>query len=75
MANGWVGLGLGQVNQVAGRVRSGRVDSYFTHDFFFLNIYIKRKQHVFVIWKVMQQITWCKMYYFEFTIYIKNELK
>ena len=24
--------------------------------------------------KVMQQITWCKIHYFEFTTYIKNEL-
>ena len=37
----------GQVNRIA-----SRVDSYFSHEFFFL----LRKQHVFVIWKVMQQI-------------------
>ena len=34
-------------------VRSGRVDPYFSHKFFFL----QRKQHVFAIRKVMQQIT------------------
>ena len=31
---------------------SGQVNSYFSHEFFF-----KGKQHVFVIWKVIQQIT------------------
>ena len=29
---------------------SGQVDPYFSHEFF----YLLRKQHVFVIWKVMQ---------------------
>ena len=37
----------GRVNRVA-----GRVDQYISHEFF----YLLRKQHVFVIWKVMQQI-------------------
>ena len=76
---------LGRVNRVANqtghmsktghfkRVKNGfrsiglRVGSGWPVFFFFL-----RKQHVFTIWKVMQQIIWCKIHYFEFTTYIKN---
>ena len=54
------------------RVRSGLVGlgPYFHMIFFFLTFL---KKNVFVIWKVIQQITLCKMNYFEFTTHIKNE--
>ena len=46
----WVKTGSGCRFQVG----LGRVDPYF--QFFFLYILKKKKQHVFAIWKVMQQI-------------------
>ena len=62
--SGWVGFGLGQLDCWSKHVilsglkmdssqsscGSGQVDPYFSHEFF----YLFRKQHVFVIWKVMQ---------------------
>ena len=47
--NGFGSIGL--------RVESGWVDQYFSHDFFKIFYFFFLRKHVFVIWKVMQQIT------------------
>ena len=44
------GLKRVRVNRVASRLGLGRVDPYFSHEL------KKKKNHVFAIWKVMQQI-------------------
>jgi len=41
---------------------------------FYMNFFYLKKQHVFAIYKVSQQITLYKMHYFEFHTHIKNEL-
>ena len=58
----WVGFGLGQLGcgskvVILSRLKMGSVagwvDSYFSHEFFLI-----KKQHLFAIWNVMQQINY-----------------
>ena len=51
----------------------GQVDPYFSHDFFFF-FFIKKTTCIFHLKSYGKKITWCKMHYFVFTTYIKNEL-